>query len=85
MQHLHKFLERKAESSVRGEKSAQKRLSRTETEMEVRNWERRNSESAIFEIHQEVESQRSLLQQANHWADQAQREKINLCWELKGK
>ena len=33
-------------------------------------------------IRQEFESQRLPLQQANQWADQAQREKISLCEEL---
>ena len=39
-QDLHKFLEWKAAFAVRREKSAQKRLSEAETEMEIRNWER---------------------------------------------
>ena len=35
-----------------------------------------------YESHQELESQRLQLHQANQWADQAQREEINLCVEL---
>ena len=38
---------------------------------------------ALYEINQEFESQRLQLQQANQWADQAQREKISLCGEFK--
>ena len=41
-----------------------------------------NSDIALFEINQEIESHRLQLQQANQWADQAQREKISLCGEL---
>ena len=72
----------KAELAVRGENSAQQRLSEAETEMESRNWEKRNSESALYETHQKLESQRLQLQLANQWAAQAQREKISLCEEL---
>ena len=80
-QNLHKLLERKAELVVRREKSAQKRLSEAEADMEIRSWEKTNSDIALYETHQELESQRLQLQQANQWADQ-QREKINLCGEL---
>ena len=73
-QDLHRFLERKAEFAVRGEKSAHKRLSEAEAEMEIRNWEKRNSDIALYETHQELGPQRSQLQQANQWAEQAQRE-----------
>ena len=50
--------------------------------MEIRNWEKINSDIALLETHQELESQRLQLQQANQWADQAQREKINLSGQL---
>ena len=43
--------------------------------MEIRNWETRNSDIALHETHQELESQRLQLQQANQWADQAQKER----------
>ena len=56
----------------------QKRLSEAEADMEIRNWEKRNSDMAYYEINLELESQR--LQ--GQWADQAQREKISLCGEL---
>ena len=42
-------------------------------------WEKKNSDVAFHEINQEFESQRQQPQQANQWADQAQREKISLC------
>ena len=50
--------------------------------MEVKHWEKRNSDIALHETNQEFESQRLQLQQANQWADQAQRDKISLCGEL---
>ena len=50
--------------------------------MKIRNWEKRNSDIALYETHQELESQRLQLQQANQWAEQAQREKISLYGEL---
>ena len=82
-QNLHEFLERKAESARRGESAAQKRLPEAEADLEIRRWEQKNSEIAPFhESHRELESQRLQLQQANQWADQAQREMINLCGEL---
>ena len=68
-QNLHKFVVRKAEQAVRGEKSAQKRFSEAEGDMKIRNWEQRNSDTALYET-------------ANEWADQAQREKIKLLGDL---
>ena len=50
--------------------------------MDIRNWERRNSDIALYETIRELESQRLELYQANEWADQAQREKMNLCGEI---
>ena len=41
-----------------------------------------NSEVALCVSHRELESQRLQLHQANQWADQAQRKKINLIGEL---
>ena len=73
-QNLHHYMERR--------NAAQNRLSEAEADMEIRRWEQKSSETALYETHQEPESQRLQLHQANHWADQAQREKINLCGEL---
>ena len=50
--------------------------------MEVKHWEKRNSDMALCEVNQEFESQRFQLQQANRWADQAPRDKISLCREF---
>ena len=50
--------------------------------MEIRNWEKRNSDIAYYQINLELESQRLQVQQAIQWADQAQREKVSLCGEL---
>ena len=82
-ENLHVHREQKAESAVRGECAGQKRLSEAETDMEIRIWEQRNSEMALYETNRELESHRLELHQANQCGDQAQREKeINLCGEL---
>ena len=72
-QNLHKILERKAELAMRGEKLAQQRLYQAEADVEVKHWEKRNPDIALFEMKQEYESQRLQLQQANQWADQSQK------------
>ena len=79
---LHVYLEQKGELAVQGERAAQRRLPEAEANMDMRNWEQRNSDIAFYETNQEHESQRSQVQQANQWADQAQREKISLSGEL---
>ena len=50
--------------------------------MEVRSWEQKSSEIALYETHRELESQRLQLHQATQRADQVEREKISLCGEL---
>ena len=55
----------------------QRRSSEAEVEMDGRSWERRNSDIAIYETNQQLESQRLELYQANQWADQAQRKTID--------
>ena len=50
--------------------------------MENRKWEQRSSEVDLNETHRELESKQLQLQQANLWAENAQRERINLCGEL---
>ena len=51
--------------------------------MENRKWEQRSSEVDLYETHRELESKQLQLQQANLWAENAQREReINLCGEL---
>ena len=77
---LHVHLEQKAELAVQGECAAQRRSSEAEADTGIRNWEQGNSDMAFFfffENNRELESQRLELYQANQWADQAQREKIN--------
>ena len=59
-----KILERKAELAVRGEKLAQQRLYEAEADVEVKHWEKRNSDIALYEVNQEFESQRLQQQQA---------------------
>ena len=54
---LHKILERKADFAVNGEKLAQQRLYEAETDVEIKHWEKRNVDSALYEINQEFESQ----------------------------
>ena len=72
----------KAVSSVRGENAAQRRLSEAEPDVEIKNWEQRDCDVALYETNRELESQRLELWQANGWTDQAQREKKNVCGEL---
>ena len=74
-----KILERKADLAVprRGGVAQQKKYE-AEAEVEARNWEKRNSDIAFREIHQEFGTQRFQLHQASRWADQAQRDKISL-------
>ena len=84
-QNLHAYLEQKAESAVRGKCAAQRRLSEAEADMDIINWEQKSSDVALFETIRELESQRLELYQANQWADQDQREKINLCGEFEMK
>ena len=67
-QNLHKNLERKAELAVRREKLDQQRKNEAEADVELKHWEKRNSDIALYEIKQEFESQRLQLQQTNHWA-----------------
>ena len=50
--------------------------------MEIQSLERRNSEYALFESQRKLDSQKQQLLMANHWADEAQRERIQLCSEL---
>ena len=47
------------------------------------NLERRNSEYELFESQRELESQRRQILKVNQWADQAQRQRILLCSEMK--
>ena len=51
-------------------------------DMDVREWEKRRSDLALYETNRELESQRLELNQSNTWADQAQRERISLHGEL---
>ena len=73
---LQKILERRVDLAVRGEREreAQQKLYQAEGEVEVRNWEKRNSDVAFREVSQEFESQRFQLHQASRWADLAQRD-----------
>ena len=54
----HVYLGQKAELAVQGECAAQKRFSEAQAEMDIRNWERRNSDVALHETNRELESQR---------------------------
>ena len=80
---LHVYLEQKAEWAVQGECQAQKKtIWGWSTNLTKRNWEQRCSDTALYETDRELASQRLELCEANQWADQAQREKINLCGGL---
>ena len=80
-QNLQKNLERKAELAERGDKLALQRLYEAEADVEVKLWEKRNSDIALCEINREFGS-RFQLQQANQWTDQAEKDKISLYGEL---
>ena len=82
---LREHFERRAQQAIHGENSVQRKLYSTELNTEIKNLERRNSEYALFESQRELESQRRQLPMANQWADQAQREKIQLCRDLEMK
>ena len=62
---LHEYLENEVERAFRRKCVAQKRLSEAEVEMDRRSWERRNSDIALYETSQQLESQRLELDQAN--------------------
>ena len=79
---LRKHLERRAQQAILGENSVQRKLYSTEYKMEIQNLERRNSELALFESQRELGPQRCLLLEANQYADQAQRERIQSCSRL---
>ena len=51
-------------------------------DMEMEEWETRNSEFALYESQRELESSRLQVRQASVWEDQAQRESIGFCGEL---
>ena len=53
--------------------------------MDIINREHRNADVALYDANRELESQRLEFYQANQWADEAQREKLNLCGELEVK
>ena len=72
-ENLHKILERKAGLAVRVERTAQQKFFEGEADVEVKHWEKRNSEMALYEVNQEFESKRFQLQRTNRWADQAPR------------
>ena len=72
-QHLHDYGERKGELAVRGENAAQKILAEAEADLEIRRWQEKSSERALYETHRELEAQRLELHQANQWADQFQK------------
>ena len=59
-----------------------RKMSEAEADMDKRNWEQRNSYIYLCETNGELKSQRLELYQANQWAAQAQREKIDVCGEL---
>ena len=74
---LHAYLEQNPDLAVQGECAAQKSLSEAEVEMDIRSWEQRNADIALYETNRELESQRLELYQANQGADQTQRETIH--------
>ena len=55
---LREDLERRAQQAVLGENSAQRKLYLTLCDLEIQNWDRRNSECALIESRRELESQK---------------------------
>ena len=51
MKNLHEFLERQTQLAVLSEINFQRKLSETEPEMEIKDWERRFSECALCVSH----------------------------------
>ena len=47
-QNIHKILEVKADLAVRGEKLAKQRLFEAEADVEVKHWEKKHSDMALF-------------------------------------
>ena len=79
---VRKYFERIAEIAIQGESEGRRRLSDADAHLESREWEEREKpEFALYETHQQLESQKKELLQASQWADQAQRERMNLCGE----
>ena len=52
-QNLHEFLERQAHTAIQGELNSQRKLTEAETGTEVKEWERRNSEFALYQSQRE--------------------------------
>ena len=63
-------------------RAVRRQLSDAEADTETRKWEKRSSDMAPNEANRELECQRLELYQAHQWADQAQKERINLCGDL---
>ena len=78
----HEYLENESERALQGECAAQGKLSEAQVEMDRKSRERRNSDFALYETNQQLESQRLKFYQANQWADQAQNENSRLFGEL---
>ena len=73
---LHVYFEQKSDLLVREVCAAWRQ---SEVDMETRKFERRSSDMFLFETNRDLESQRLELHQVYQWADQAHRERINLC------
>ena len=82
-QSIHEYLEKKAEMAIHGEGAVQRRLFDAEAYLEVRRWEQRKLRiRPIMGLIGKLESQRMEVHQANQWADQTPRERINLCGRI---
>ena len=79
---LHEILEEKADRAFQGELAAQTRLCEAQSELDRREWQRRNAAFALYDTVRQLESQRMELYQANQLFVQAQREKSWLCEKL---
>ena len=81
-QNLHKILDQKAELVRGGENLAQHRFFEAEADVEVKHWEKRNSDIALYEINQEFEVPTITATTGESMTDHAQRNKMSLYGEL---
>ena len=79
------ILERKADWACKERKIRLSTVTKVEADVEVKHWVKRNSDIPLYEVNQELESQRSKLQQRNQSADHVHRGKTRRYGELQVK
>ena len=80
---LHVYLEQKADLAVRGECAAPRRFFEAEADMEIRNWEQKGSDTALYETNENSNLKDwSCTKQINGLIRLKETEKINLRGEF---